>query len=61
MMVVQSASLIVGAKPHVFIPIVAVVLMLPALAITMLLGRILLTAEEHQAIKSRNSRRYQIP
>jgi hypothetical protein len=61
MTVIQTASLVVGAKSHVFIPIAAVILMLPAITITVLLERILFTAEERLEIKSRYSRRYQMP
>ena len=61
MMVMNIGYLVVGAKSHLFIPIAVVVLMLPAVAINVLLERILFTAEERLEIESHNSRRYQIP
>jgi hypothetical protein len=61
MMVFNIAYLIVGTKPHVFIPVAVIALMLPAVAINLLLERILFTAEERLEIESQNSRRHQIP
>jgi hypothetical protein len=53
MMDFNIAYLIVGAKPHVFIPIAAVVLMLPVFAINALLYRILFTDEERTSQRTR--------
>lgn len=61
MMVFNIGYLIVGAKPHVFVPIAVMVLMLPAVAVNVLLERILFTAEERLEIESHHSRRHQIP
>jgi hypothetical protein len=61
MMAFNLAPLIVGAKPHVFIPIVVTVLMLPSVAISALLQRMLFTAEERLEMRSHYSRRYQMP
>jgi hypothetical protein len=60
MIIFNIAYLIVGAKPHVFVPIAVVVLMLPAIAINVLLERILFTDEERLEIKSHNSQRTQV-
>ena len=56
MMVFNIAYLLVGARPHVFVPVAVVVLMLPAIAINVLLERILFTAEERLEIESQYSR-----
>ena len=61
MMIFQIPYLVVGARPHVFVPIVVVVLMLPVLAITALLERILFTDEERQEIKSHHPQIYRVP
>jgi hypothetical protein len=60
MMTFNIGYLIVGAKPHVFIPIAIVVLTLPMLAISALLERILFTDEERLEIKSRTSQRTRV-
>jgi hypothetical protein len=58
MMIFSIALLIVGAKSHVWVPIVVVVLMLPAIAINVLLERIFLTAEERLEINKTLQSRY---
>jgi hypothetical protein len=50
MMVFHIAPLIVGAKPHVYIPVVILVLMLPCFAINALLQRILLSDEDRHEL-----------
>jgi hypothetical protein len=50
MAVFHLAPLVVGAKPHVLVPIVVVVLVLPMLAITTLLERIVFSEEERRQI-----------
>jgi hypothetical protein len=61
MIAFQAGYLIVGAKPHVLVPIAVIVLMLPALAVTALLERILFTDEERQEIKSQTTQVYRVP
>jgi hypothetical protein len=61
MMAFAIGHLIVGAKPHVLVPIAIMVLMLPVLAIGTLLERILFTDEERQEIKSQTTQVYRVP
>ena len=56
MAVFHFAPLVVGAKPHVLVPIVVVVLMLPMLAITTLLERIVFSEEERRQITEEHLR-----
>ena len=58
--IVNVANLIVGAKSHLFVPIVVAVLMLPMIAINALLERIVFTDEERLLMKSRASQRTRV-
>jgi hypothetical protein len=60
-MALTIASVIGGPNSHGVNILAFVILMLPATAVHGLLERILFTAEERLEIKSRHSRRYQIP
>jgi hypothetical protein len=60
-MAITIASVIGGPSRHGFNIPAFMILMLPATAIHVLLERMLFTAEERLEIKSRHSRRYQIP